>query len=73
MPISRPALNKIAWTQVEELRAIDPRAAAIAYQILDYTEIRNKDLGILYSLSEGTSLSVSGLKTTLLFSRHLFG
>lgn len=35
----------IVHAQVEVLRIIDPRASAIAYQILDYSKIRNKDLG----------------------------
>lgn len=46
MPDPRPTFDKIVHAQVEELRIVDPKAAAIAHQILEYTKIRNKGLGI---------------------------
>jgi len=46
MPDPRPAFDKIVLAQLEELKQIDPMASAIVRQILDYTKIRNKGLGM---------------------------
>jgi hypothetical protein len=63
MPDPRPAFDKIVLAQLEELKQIDPMASAIARQILDYTKIRNKDLG--------KETFVCGLLTGLLIGSFL--